>query len=899
MSQQFHKRVIRCAVFLIVFFLLFFILSFSVVFMGSDIRSRVGIEPFYQEEIRPLLLLYKMDFFSIPKILNAELFIPAVDQKEIDLSIFYIYLKKDKLDKLNADLPESGENYVKGFLVFENKTYDVKLRYRGDGVGHWYLPKKSWRIKLKEHQLLWGVNIFNFINPKSTGHFEDAIKFPLAQKLGILAPRNIPVVVFLNSEYMGVYQFLDQPEEIFLRLENKLPGDIYVGDQPFQDTNYSLFKHPEDWAVKPILDNDNASARTRLTFLTDHVSNASQEDFYDFFSMHLGNPYLRFSAFTTFMGSAGPDNRHNHKYYLNPSNGVYEPIEWDTAFFPAADRSLMHSQHDLDALFLLYPTLVYQRNIILYGYLTPEYETAILKEIDDKKELIEYETLHDKYKKSGAGADTWFLTNNEWKDHVAQLPTLVSERFSFLRKEVEKVNLTIFIINNTNTTFLVFDVSGISPVFISNVSVETPFPCISVYKDINFDFGIGSTDQKEKICNSNIVFDIGVLYPGVKDKVITGPNHADFIPGSLRYTYILQFEGKGKKDNNHSLNNLDNITFTSIRNAITATPVQPKIIYLASIEELPEQEETLSYHPWKIPVVPKKTIVLDGEVTLTENLFLNEGDILVIKPNTTIKGASNVSIISYGRIIANGTTAMPIKFVPLTNDTPWGAVVLQGEGANGSIFNHCLFEGGSGARYELVHYTGMLSAYNTQVTINNCIFRDNKIEDDTFNAKYSRVEIRNSEFSNTFSDAFDTDISEGIIEQNTFINVGGDAIDIMTSTPSIKDNYIINAGDKGISIGEMSTPIIINNTILSSNIGIAIKDRSYAVLINNTLINNSIGLTLYEKNWKYGGGGMGEITGTDLCSNAQPLVVQNSSVIRIIQNETMRECTEKKCDFTC
>jgi parallel beta-helix repeat protein len=385
------------------------------------------------------------------------------------------------------------------------------------------------------------------------------------------------------------------------------------------------------------------------------------------------------------------------------------------------------------------------------------------------------------------------------------------------------------------------------------------------------------SDEKTQEGCTDDAFELGVdlLYPGKND--------------TLRYVYIV------KTDIPYNIT----VGAISVSNSITDNKISPHITYLDTVEELPELTSPSSLHPWEISVTKNKTVVLAGEVILQEDLILNKEDTLIILPNTTIYLAPDVSIISYGKVLAEGTSKLPISFLPLNNEQPWGAIALQGDGANGSLFSYCVIEGGSGAEYELVHYTGMLSAYNTEITVDHCILRNNKDYDDAFNAKYSNVKIINSKFSNIFSDAIDLDISEGSIEENTFVDINGDAIDLMTSTPLVKNNDIRNASDKGISVGEMSNPLIINNTIAVSNTAIAIKDRSDPLIINNTLISNTIGVAVYEKNWQYGGGGLGMIEGTTLCQNAQPILIQNSSLIRIKQNGSIIECTESECALLC
>ena len=139
--------------------------------------------------------------------------------------------------------------------------------------------------------------------------------------------------------------------------------------------------------------------------------------------------------------------------------------------------------------------------------------------------------------------------------------------------------------------------------------------------------------------------------------------------------------------------------------------------------------------------------------------------------------APNVSVVSRGRVLANGTAASPIRVLPQVPNTPWGTFSVQGHGADSSIFSYVEFAQGGGALVDRIEYIGMVNVHRADgVVMDHNIFRDNLRSDDTFHGMHSRVYVRNSQFIRANSDALDLDIASGEITDNTFEASGGDRI---------------------------------------------------------------------------------------------------------------------------
>lgn len=239
-----------------------------------------------------------------------------------------------------------------------------------------------------------------------------------------------------------------------------------------------------------------------------------------------------------------------------------------------------------------------------------------------------------------------------------------------------------------------------------------------------------------------------------------------------------------------------------------------------------------------------------------EGTRLVRGD-LTLQPGTTLRLEAGASLIVEGRLVAVGTPERPIQFLPARDQQePWGAVVLRGAGANGSVLEHCEIAEGSGLKNDLAEYSAMFSLHDVDnVSISHCHFRDNHNVDDMLRAVYSSLLLRDSTFENALSDAVDFDISQGTIERCIFEASGNDAVDLMTSEVLVADSRLAHSTDKGLSVGEDATVVAINNLFLGNTTGVESKDGSVAQIYNSTFRDNLLALKANPKNWRYDDGG--------------------------------------------
>ncbi|MBT6068535.1 hypothetical protein HOG48_02145 [Candidatus Peregrinibacteria bacterium] len=245
-------------------------------------------------------------------------------------------------------------------------------------------------------------------------------------------------------------------------------------------------------------------------------------------------------------------------------------------------------------------------------------------------------------------------------------------------------------------------------------------------------------------------------------------------------------------------------------------------------------------------IILKKDINIKDTVTIPSNLEL------IIKPGVQIEIAKKESIISYGKIIAEGTKNNPIV-IKSKGKKPFGVFALIGEGANDSVIKFVNVKNGSETFYNNVYISGMFSAYHVgNITVANSKFEGSQ-SDDGLNIKYATATIVDSVFENNSADAIDLDFVVGTVKNSTFDGNGNDSIDTSGSTVVIRENIIKKSGDKCISVGENSSATVENNLLSQCNIGIEAKDLSKVTATNNIFDGNKTALNAYQKKEFFGG----------------------------------------------
>lgn len=253
------------------------------------------------------------------------------------------------------------------------------------------------------------------------------------------------------------------------------------------------------------------------------------------------------------------------------------------------------------------------------------------------------------------------------------------------------------------------------------------------------------------------------------------------------------------------------------------------------------------------------TWVIDKEVTLT------------IEPGCKLLLSQNGNILNNGNIIAKGTKADSIWFIP--QKETWGEVYsFRKEGK--LEFEYCVFKDGlfrsknSNVNFSNCSYiidkksliingerNAVFWIHKGKITMNSCFLENKRISiGEGMNINYADAIVTNSVFLQ-MSDAIEyMDISKGEISNNIILKSPDDAIDMNgCSNIIVRNNIIINNKDKAISVGTEeygpSNNITIDNNLLIGNkYGVSVKDSSFCNITNTSFINNKTAIEGLLKN---------------------------------------------------
>lgn len=798
------------------------------------------------------------------------------------LPVWEIQLAPRKLAALNNNLPASGRTYQSGTIIINSAPFPARFRFRGDGFWHWGSKQKSWKIKLKGDQRFEGKKEFNLINPRDLSTLFWPLTAHVAGSMGLATPRVQHVHARLNGRYLGLMYLVENLDHDFISHHDLAEGALYedeaLGSTPF----YNSWERIDNWNIRRPDENQDRQAGSdpderyekRLRELLQCPGLRNDEEFFNTLERLVDIPhYLKWWAYTIIFLDTHQNSWHNNRFYLHPASGKFRHIPWDMMIDhnPRFKDTVDLSINPLTERLAQSPHHVYLRNKLLWEALQgPANSNGQIQWVDGTAGLIREDLYCDPYKDRVFTAFPFFkslrarkltfdytvtpVTNEMFEEEVAVIKRFVRERTAFLSRILSEAPAGVFYSsqpasearlpeNRTAAGCINIDIGGhagievkeINLQFSSRVLTDAPF---LLYESPDQGFTVKGVQTRSGGTGEQSTFTFSInelLLPGREKKSPFGP-----VPA--RFAFTLAFEGSGAK--------------VPVLGKVTVTGVHPfsqlPISLESSGQEASTVHATLPDGVFLPRERPPREIIWEGLKQLDRDVRIGKDELLIIRPGTRIECSQGASILSYGRVLARGTTALPIIFSRSPDASSWGAVALQGPGADGSVFDHAVFEYGSDDELEWVFYSGALSIYNANATISNCLLRFSQ-GDDALNTKHSHTDVTDSTFIDNKADAYDADFSDGLVARNLFERNGNDGIDCGTAHPVIRDNRVLNSGDKGISIGERSRPMAEGNFIAYCNVGIAVKDGSQPELRNNTFLSNAVAVSAYQKKKAFGG----------------------------------------------
>ncbi len=761
------------------------------------------------------------------------------------------FIAESDLAQLNSDLPASGYSYVPALMLYDDRQQKVKVRYRGDFHYHWAFHKKSLRIKTRKTRQFEGMRTFNLIVPKSAALVNNYLGYELAAMLGLVVPRHELVTLTINGRYQGFYLLAEQLNESTLRHNGLLPGDIYAGDQVFGDNLWfgihrSLFDHPGLWDKAAVNNHyepeHNAALVALLSALQVPANELQQAQLEPLLDL---DRFARFSVLELLLNTQHYDMEHNWKLYYDPGLGQMQPVVWDPlgwlpTWLPGGALNTWPSDTEpplyiaANSLALaLYKNGEFNRIRagVLEDFFARDLDKVFLARlqqvIDLMQPVVEKEPLVLTLELDTVDPDAA-------RAAMTQLAETSQKIFSRLRevyyeqpgqasysRQGDEIRLAL----ESHRTAKKIRIRTRSP-------VPTPGRC-------EISYGPATGLQKRSVCGYlEADPELTLKLPLISDFrwLEESPVFNDFIRISAG-VYGISLDGVGYEDVAGVDVSWDGQRFYPAAE-VEEVPAQS---FLRMANVLPAMQDPL--HSWA------------GTVDITENTTVNWP--LRIEAGSRIRLADGVSIFFNNQLQIKGTEDAPVIIEQLPGSHgPWGAIVLEGSNADGSILEHLVMRGGSGVQTPLRDYSGMLSIHGVRnVILRNCKLADNERVDDMLHAVYSSLEVEQCSFERAAFDALDMDMSELNIRNTSVLSAGNDGIDFMSSHAQISNVTITGSGDKALSVGEDSRVIATHSVFADNQIAIQAKDHALALLEDNVFEGNPKTLDAYYKNWRYGQGG--------------------------------------------
>lgn len=760
-----------------------------------------------------------------------------------------ILVDRDEFARIERDAAAHWGEWVDVELLDAGDRTKARLRLRGDGSAHWTSEKKSFTLRTEKDELYKGFRTLAFSVKDVLPQW---LVGTIAKDFGLLAPEQQIVPVYLNERFYGLHRFVEPVDESFLRRNLRMPGNIFRADTAergdyFKGLPREVFANPHIWDRVANNDRPGAFGTALLEqFLRDlnDTTDAGRERFMSWLDT---TELSRLLAFLLVCGDPyHMSGVHNQFWYEDPTSGKLHPVVWDVRLL------------DLDK-----PPPGSNINRFWRAALEdPRVWDGAMREVakwleGDKLYKLAEQRVNEAWRKYEAEFEYDTLRAGVIPpvgDPQSTLATL-RKNLDTLRDWTREAQVSCAVSSVGAYTWVVdVVVSGTASVELMGWRLPSaPMSWTSGQPNalVRFDRGGNGTndpDDESLACSLQLgrsgfaSDDYALLLDRPQQlcggRAVEGPRVTS-IPARYRYFVSLrESEVSGE------------LTFAPIvRGAFNNLPLEPTALVKGAALSRPLRHSRIE---------ALNSTNLEGEVAVAAGdvLLVGAGETLTIEPGARLNLGPDASILAKGRVLALGTAEQPITVTSSDPLLPWGVFALQGEGANGSRFEHVKFERGGAAQLERVEYKGMVCVHNARdVVFDHCEFSHNQRCDDLINIVKGDASITHSHFHDANADSIDYDMSSGLVAFNRIERSGNDGLDLMTCWPRVVGNTITDSGDKGLSVGEDSRPIVLNNTILRCNKGMEVKDRSEPWIVRTRIEGGPTGIHANKKNWRYGEAG--------------------------------------------
>jgi len=740
----------------------------------------------------------------------------------------YQTLQKKRLEALDTGvLLTSGDDFVPAKIRYQNNSYQINIRLKGDWLDQVEGDLWGMRIKVGNDKVLFGTDKFSLHPPGSRHNLNEWIFLQAISSEGVIALNYDFVLADINGEHQGIYAFEEHFSKYLLERNQRRESPIlkFNEDQLWQnaavaikigDFNQSnrLNHHTLSNAFIEAFQPQKIDKDPELSRIFDlaqsklEAVNQGQLDPIEVFDQDIWTTYL---ALSDVFGAQHGLAWHNLRFYYNPITSLFEPIPFDSMPGNITDAlSLERTSTDIISRLMKHPSFKAMYIEKLNKFSQSSYIDSLISKhqanLDNYQRLIRRDNPNYVFNPSpfyqNAAYACYYLTTAP-TIHISSLPRKIDSTQELLINNLSYMPITI----DQITTKLGKELIN-SPIIITQT--RPPFP-----------------EQALTTARLNS--------PTSKNQAITLKYHAN----SVNIPHIA--------------------TISAIPNFYQDKSTIPS----TNTKALSWQSSTKTYHLYQ------------GSHQVTQTIIIPVNSKLIIHPGTKLDLINHAGIISYSPIHLLGQSDNPIK-ITSSDQTSQGIAVINT--SETSHINSTAFSNLSSFTNE-INTTGSITFYQSPVNISHSTIINNHSED-ALNITNSQFNLNQLGISNTSLDAIDIDFSTGFIGQVTFNHVGNDALDFSQSNVNIVSVNANSVADKAISIGEQSIIKLDKLVVTNSNVGLAVKDLSQLDLNHITYKNISVGIAVYQKKPEYGPA-MVKVKSADINQVLEPFLVETNSLIKL------------------
>ncbi len=786
-------------------------------FFGTlDEPSELAVQMFRSAGIKPIMhnlkLIYEglvRENIRIPlNIISA--WLAPIDKLYLNIdyeSYQKIELKRDQALQIRH-LKAGDEDFVPAKINFKEKTYDVKLRLKGDNPDHYDGDKWSFRIKLKGDETIFGMKVFSIQDPETRHNIHEFVFQEMLRKEGIIYLRTKLVNVIINGESKGIYQLQEHFDKLVIENNDRREAPIIrfnedllferqlqlsddegdrtrVGAGVYYATDIDSFQTNKILADERLYGEYLKAKDLLESFRLEKLKTS------EVFDVEKLATYFAISQLT---GSTHGLHFSNMRFYYNPITSKLEPIGFD----PNAgyiDPRPLHLEESLYTRFeeSIFEDMVFFEKFIqeLQRISDENYLNAFFRDFEESDVINHYRRENPLY-------------------HFPK--SIYYKNQGYIRKFINPPTALKSYLHQEGGGYFVLEVANIQE-----------FP-VKLNKVLSAD---------------------GTVFMS-QETIILKPREQD----QLEYIKIKFRIPPGHNINNGSLKSLK-IKYSLLgKNELEEEIVHPWPRY----DELFIQEDVIRQLPnvqdfsfINIDFQAKKIIFPEGALIISKDMIIPKGYAVLAEGGTSLNLIDGAKIISYSPFKFVGSEIKPVHI--FSSDGSGGIVILNTK--ESSYLQYVLFENLRAPSENGWELTGAITFNEADVSLKDIQFLDIDSED-ALNIVRSNFVMDNVTFFNASSDCFDGDFVKGSVKSSIFELCRNDGVDFSGSQIVIKNTQFNQVGDKALSFGEDSQAVLQGVVINQSYIGVASKDFSSVNIDSAKIFNSNYGMVAYQKKSQFG-----------------------------------------------